>query len=61
MGMKAKTTQWVDLTNEVQCGGTHEGSLERAEEKSSVDRQDLVCSFHTNTSKLKMFLNISRN
>ena len=38
--------QWIDLTNEAQHGGTREVSLERAEEKSSVDRPDPVCSFH---------------
>ena len=38
--------QWIDLTNEAQHGGTRKVSLECAEEKSSVDRLDLVCSFH---------------
>ena len=52
--------QWIDLTNEAQHSGTREISLECAEERSSVDRPDLVCSFH-NTSKLKMFLNRIRN
>ena len=32
---------WVDLTNEAQHGGTREVSLERTEEKSSVNRTDL--------------------
>ena len=36
--------QWIDLTNEAQHCGIHEVSLERAEDKSSVDRPDLVCS-----------------
>ena len=31
--------RWIDLTNEAQHGGTREVSLERAEEKKSVDRQ----------------------
>ena len=38
--------RWIDLTNEAQHGGTREVSLERAEEKNSVDRLDPVCSFH---------------
>ena len=40
--------RWIDLTNEAQHGGTREVSLERAEEKKSVDRPDQVCSFHNN-------------
>ena len=34
--------RWIDLTNKVQRGGTREVSLERAEEKNSVDRLDPV-------------------
>ena len=33
------------ITNEAQHGGTREVSLERAEEKKSVDRPDPVCSY----------------
>ena len=40
--------RWIDLTNETQHGGTREVSLEREEEKKSVDRVDPVCSFHNN-------------
>ena len=39
--------RWIDLTNEAQHGGTREVSLERAEEKKSVDRPDFVLyNFH---------------
>ena len=38
--------RWIDLTNEAQHGGTCKVSLERADEKKSVDRPDPVCSFH---------------
>ena len=38
--------RWIDITNEAQHGGIREVSLERAEEKNSVDRLDPVCSFH---------------
>ena len=37
---------WLDLTNEVQHGGTREVSLEHMEEKSVVDHPDPVCSFY---------------
>ena len=37
--------RWIDLTNEAQHGGTREVSLERAEEKKSVDHPDPVCSY----------------
>ena len=37
--------QWIDLTNEAKHGGIREVSLELAEERSSVDRPDPVCSF----------------
>ena len=43
-GSKAEIRRWIDLTNKAQYGGTREVSLERAEEKSSVDRPDPVCS-----------------
>ena len=39
-GSKAEMRRWIDLTNEAQHGGTREISLERAEEKKSVDRPD---------------------
>ena len=45
-GSKAEMRRWIDLTNEAQHDGTREVSLERAEEKKSVDRVDPVCSFH---------------
>ena len=45
-GKKAETRLSVDLTNEVQHVGILEVSLERAEEKSTVDRPGLVCSSH---------------
>ena len=47
-GKKAETSPSVDLTNEVhvQHVGTCKISLERAEEKSTVDRPGLVCSSH---------------
>ena len=45
MGSKAEMRRWIDLTNEAQHGGTRKVSLERAEEKKSVDRVDPVCSF----------------
>ena len=48
-GKKAETRRSVDLTNDVQHVGTREVSLERAEEKSTVDRPGLVCS-HAETS-----------
>ena len=38
-GSKAEMRKWIDLTNEAQHGGTRKISLERAEEKSLVDRQ----------------------
>ena len=47
-GSKAGTKRWIDITNEAQHGGIREVSLERAEEKNSVDRLDPVCSFHHN-------------
>ena len=50
----------MDLTNEAQHGGTRKVSLERAEEKSSVDRPDPVCSFHI-TFAQKRFTFITRN
>ena len=37
---------WVDLTNEAQHVETHEVSVQRAEEKSTVDHQDPVSSFN---------------
>ena len=43
-GSKAEMRRWIDLTNEAQHGGTREVSLERAEEKKSVDGADPVCS-----------------
>ena len=46
MGSKAEMRRWIDLTNEAQHGGIRKVSLEHTEEKSSVDRPDLVCSFH---------------
>ena len=45
-GSKAEMRRWIDLTNEAQHDGTRKVSLKRVEEKSSVDRPDLVCSFH---------------
>ena len=42
-GSKAEMRRWIDLTNEAQRGGTREASLERAEEKKSVDRPDPAC------------------
>ena len=49
-GSKAEMRWWIDLTNKAQRGGTRKVSLERAEEKSSVDRPDPVCSFHKNNN-----------
>ena len=46
--------RWIDLTNEAQHGGTREVSLERAEEKKSVDRVDPVCSFHHNNIHIRI-------
>ena len=50
-GKKAETRPSVDLTSEVQHVGIHKVSLEHAEEKSAVDRPDLVCCFHTYSRK----------
>ena len=47
-GLKVEMRRWIDLTNEAQHGGSRKVCLEYAEEKSSVDRPDLVCSFHNN-------------
>ena len=44
-GSKAEMRRWIDLTNEVQHGGTREVSVECAEEKNSVDRLDPVSQF----------------
>ena len=39
------------ICNEAQYGGTRDVSLEHAEEKSAVDRPDLICSSHIFTQK----------
>ena len=41
---KAETRPWVDQTNVAHHGEIREVSLERAEEKSAVDRPNPVCS-----------------
>ena len=56
--------RWIDITNEAQHGGTREVSLERTEEKNSVDRLDPVCSFHHNIIHIRakaFYVHNSRN
>ena len=43
MGKKAEMRQWVHQTNEAHHGEIREVSLERAEEKSAVDRPNPIC------------------
>ena len=53
--------RWIDLTNEAQHGGTREISLERAEEKTSVDRPDPVCSFLIHIRPKAFYVHNSRH
>ena len=50
-GKKADTRPWVDFTNEAQHVETHEVSVERAEEKSAVNRPGPVWSFNNIRAK----------
>ena len=54
-GKNADTRTWIDFTNEAQHVETHEVSIERAEEKSAVDRPGPVWSFIYSYSRKKRF------